>query len=231
MEAVEGASKTVAYVRTDVCGTCNGTRAKPGTSESSCGACGGSGMQTIRQGPIVMQTMCGACNGQGRVIRSPCLTCNGKGSQQKKVKETLKIPKGVNTGTNLRLSKKGHYSAGGSMGDLMIKVSVKPHTYFRRDNYDILSDCHISLGDAVLGGEVEVRTLKGGLNIRIDPGTQHNTKKKLVNAGINKLPPNQNMKGNHIITFKVQIPKVLSKEQKKAFEQYAAVEKPVKNVF
>ena len=76
------------------------------------------------------------------------------------------------------------------MGDLMIKISVKPHTYFRRDNYDIMTDCFISLGDSVLGSSIKVRTLTGEINIKINPGTSHNTKKKLVNGGISKLPPN-----------------------------------------
>jgi len=70
-------------------------------------------MQTIRQGPIIMQTPCGACNGEGRVIRSPCVTCNGKGHVQKRVKETVNVPKGVNSGINLRMSKKGHYAPSG----------------------------------------------------------------------------------------------------------------------
>lgn len=48
MEAINGANKTVNFVRTDVCGTCKGSRAKPGTSPTTCGGCGGTGFQTIR---------------------------------------------------------------------------------------------------------------------------------------------------------------------------------------
>jgi len=55
MDAVNGASKTVTYGRTDVCGTCKGTKAKPGTSAATCGACGGQGFVTIKQGPFVVQ--------------------------------------------------------------------------------------------------------------------------------------------------------------------------------
>jgi len=64
--------------------------------------------------------MCGVCNGEGRVIKNPCMTCNGKGIQNKRVKETVTVPRGVNTGINLRLNGKGHFSIGGSSGDLMI---------------------------------------------------------------------------------------------------------------
>jgi molecular chaperone DnaJ len=48
MEAINGSTKTLTFSRTDVCGTCKGTKSKPGTSPSSCGGCGGTGFQTIR---------------------------------------------------------------------------------------------------------------------------------------------------------------------------------------
>jgi molecular chaperone DnaJ len=144
----------------------------------------------MRQGPIIMQSMCGACNGEGRVIRSPCLTCSGKGHQQKRVKENIKIPKGVNSGINLRMHKKGHFSPTGPSGDLMLKINVKPHPYFKRDGFDILTDAYISVTDAILGGEVTVKTLTADVKLKVDPGTQDSTKKKLVGLGIQKLPPN-----------------------------------------
>ena len=134
--------------------------------------------------------MCGACNGQGTMIRNPCMTCNGKGKMMKRVKETINIPRGVNTGINLRMNKKGHWSEQGRSGDLMIKISVKPHSYFKRDNFDILTDCYVSVTDAILGKEVKVKTLNGFVNVKVDPGTSHNSKKKLLNLGIQKLPPN-----------------------------------------
>jgi molecular chaperone DnaJ len=65
MEAINGATKVVTFVRTDICGTCKGTKAKPGTSASTCGGCGGTGYQTIRQGPFQIQQVCGNCDGQG----------------------------------------------------------------------------------------------------------------------------------------------------------------------
>jgi molecular chaperone DnaJ len=80
MDAVNGASKTVTFGRTEVCGTCKGTKAKPGTSPSVCGACGGQGFVTIKQGPFVVQQVCGACDGEGTIIRHPCLTCRGRGT-------------------------------------------------------------------------------------------------------------------------------------------------------
>lgn len=63
------------------------------------------------------------------------------------MKETINIPKGVDNGVNLRVSKKGHSGLGGPPGDLMIQVKVKPHPYFKRDGSDILTDQFISISD------------------------------------------------------------------------------------
>ena len=64
--------------------------------------------------------------------------------------------------------------------------------------------------DAILGGKVKVRTLNSEVEVKIDTGTSHNSKKKLLNLGIQKLPPNQSLKGNQIITFKIEVPKKLT---------------------
>lgn len=63
------------------------------------------------------------------------------------MKETINIPKGVDNGVNLRVSKKGNSGLGGPAGDLMIQVKVKPHSYFKRDGSDIHTDLFISIAD------------------------------------------------------------------------------------
>jgi DnaJ-class molecular chaperone len=68
----------------------------------------------------------------------------------KSVKETISIPKGVDNGVNLRVSKKGNTELGGAAGDLMIQVKVKPHAYFKRDGSDIQTDLFISVADVSL---------------------------------------------------------------------------------
>ena len=78
-----------------------------------------------------MQSMCSNCHGQGTTHTS-CLTCSGTGAVYTSAKETIAIPKGVDSGVNLRLSKKGNYSAKVEPGDLLIKVNVRPDPYFKR---------------------------------------------------------------------------------------------------
>lgn len=118
------------------------------------------------------------------MIRNPCTTCRGKGITHESVKETINIPKGVDNGVNLRVSKKGNAGLGGPAGDLMIQVKVKPHPYFKRDGSDIHTELFISIADAVLGSEVKVKTLYGDIRMKIDAGTQHNEKKKISNYGV-----------------------------------------------
>lgn len=78
------------------------------------------------------------------------------------------------------MSGKGHVSPNGPPGDLMIKIRVKEHTYFKRDKADIHTDKYITVSEAILGGETSVKTLNGDVSVTINPGTQHNDKKRLV---------------------------------------------------
>ena len=98
-------------------------------------------------------------------------TCRGKGAVHSSVKETINVPKGVDSGVNLRVSKKGHYSPVGPPGDLMVQIKVKPHPYFKRDGSDINTDLYITISQAVLGAEIPVKTLYGDIKMKIDPGT------------------------------------------------------------
>jgi len=132
----------------------------------------------------MIQQVCGNCDGVGTLIRSPCMTCRGRGSEHGQVSETINIPKGVDNGVNLRVSKKGHAGAGGPPGDLIIHVKVRPHSYFRRDGTNIHTDLFLTISQAVLGSESKVRTLYGDVTIKVPPGTQHDERKKISNYGI-----------------------------------------------
>ncbi len=91
-----------------------------------------------------MQAVCGTCHGEGTTFTA-CLTCNGAGAVYTTVKESITIPKGVDNGVNLRLSKKGNFSLKGDNGDLLIKVNVRPHPYFKREGADIHTDKYITM--------------------------------------------------------------------------------------
>lgn len=69
------------------------------------------------------------------------------------------------------MAEKGHFSLDGVSGNLILNINVKPHSYFKRDEFDILTDAYISVSDAILGKEIEIETLNGPLWVKVDPGT------------------------------------------------------------
>jgi len=73
------------------------------------------------------------------------MSCRGRGSIHNSTKEEVKVPKGVDNGVNLRVSKKGHAGIGGPPGDLIISIKVKPHAHFKREGSNIHTDIFINL--------------------------------------------------------------------------------------
>jgi len=223
LDAVNGAKKELHYEKKGKCLTCNGSRCKPGTAASKCGTCAGKGTINYRQGPMTVQMTCSKCKGQGNVIKNPCMTCKGTGIGVVKQKEEIVIPKGINNGQNLRMSSKGNQGEnGGPPGDLVIRVSVQPDPYFKREGYDIYTDAYLTISQAVLGAKLDVKTLNGTQIINVDRGTQHGERKKFAGQGVPKL--NSNERGDHFVVFKVVVPKTLTPKQMDVFRQLSTVE-------
>lgn len=106
------------------------------------------------------------------------------------MKENISIPKGVDSGVNLRMSKKGNYSLKGEAGDLLITVNIRPHPYFSRQGIDIHTVKYVTMTQAILGSAVRIETLTGKTDIKLRPGTTHEEVLKIEGMGISKLPPN-----------------------------------------
>lgn len=226
MDAINGISREISYRVQDVCGTCNGNKCKPGSSPCKCPTCSGKGNINYRQGPMVIQMTCEACMGIGTVIKDTCTNCKGTGSAYKTHKETIKVPSGIDNGKNLRLAGKGNKGDNGGMsGDVVIKVTVKSDSYFKREGYDIYTEIPISIGQSVLGDTIDVRTVYGTRTINIPSGTNHGNKLKIPSEGVKKLESNQ--KGDHYCVFSINVPKTLSSEQRKMFEQLRDIEKGI----
>ena len=163
---------------------------------------------TFRQGPMSFRTQCNSCHGEGKRITSPCETCRGSGIETKKAREELKIPKGVEDGTNFKLRGKGHMN-----GDLLIKVSVRKHPQIKREGMDAHTQNEISVTDAVLGCELRVKTIYNEWKVvKVKAGVQSGEQVKLEKEGFYRV--NSNLKGNHIVTIKVKVPKEISEEER-----------------
>ena len=227
-EAAFGTKKEIEIERIESCSSCNGSGARDAKSISVCDNCHGSGVVRKTQktffGMLSTQSTCSKCRGKGKLIKEKCAKCNGLGKIRARKKIQINIPEGVNTGMHLRLRGEGNEDAEiGEKGELFVVIYVEPHEHFKRDNGDIFVETPISLSEAVLGGEIEVPTLKGKAKLKIPEGTQSNALFKLKKQGIKDYRTEE--KGDEFVKVIVSIPKNLSKKQKELFEELKKTEK------
>ena len=136
----------------------------------------------------------------------------------------LKIPAGIFDGQSIRIAGKGGEApAGGQKGDLYVQVRVRAHRYLTREGNIILSEAVISMVDAALGTEIDVRTVDGKVTMKIPPGTQPGTNFKLSGHGAPFRADGD--RGPHIVTVYVEIPKKLNRKQQELLEQFRSVKK------
>lgn len=224
-EAVFGTEKEIEITRDEVCGTCSGSGAEPGTSPERCRECGGQGeVRTVRQtflGSMVQVTTCPTCGGSGEVISSPCVTCRGRGLERKNVRKTVNIPAGVDNGNQIRIAGEGQPGVnGGPNGNLYLGVQVKEHKFFRRRENDILLDLSINIAQAALGADIEVPTIDGPAKLRIPSGTQPGKSFVMKNKGVPFV--RSNGRGDQIVMINVDVPTRLTDEQRELMEKLAA---------
>ncbi|MFH1198908.1 MAG: molecular chaperone DnaJ [Candidatus Omnitrophota bacterium] len=217
-EAASGIEKTINVPRYENCSACAGSGAKPGTKKSTCPKCKGQGRTVVSQGFFQMAQACSRCGGEGAIVQTPCPDCNGQGRIKATHKITVKIPAGVDNGSNLRLRGEGEAGLGGS-GDLYAVIEVSPNTVFQRHDNNILTEVKISLSKAILGGEVEIPTLGGHVSMKIPAGTQSGKVFRLKDKGIIDL--HTRVMGDELVKIDVEIPLRLNDEQRRAIEQFA----------
>jgi molecular chaperone DnaJ len=223
-EAAFGCEKKIEVKREEICSACNGLRAEPGTEPERCTSCDGTGEVRRTQrtifGQFVNVATCSRCGGEGRVVRDPCRRCGGSGREERTRSIEVKIPAGIDSGSQLRLSGEGdmgHY--GGPRGNLYISVNVRPHKLFRRDDDDIVLDLELNFAQAALGDELEIPTLDGPLNVKIPAGTQSGEVFVMRGKGVPHL--RSSGRGDLLVRAHVATPKSLTPEQRRLFEQLA----------
>ena len=223
-EAVFGIEKEVEITRDEVCATCNGSGAEPGTSSVRCSTCEGNGeVRQVRQtilGSMVQVSTCPACNGAGETIATPCHICQGRGLERRTRKKVVAVPAGVDSGTQIRLAGEGQPGVnGGPNGNLYIAIQVRSHKFFRRRNNDVLLDLDVNIAQATLGAEVEIPTVDGNAKLKIPTGTQPGKVLRMRGKGIPHLRGNG--RGDQLVVVNVEIPTRLNDDQRELFEQLA----------
>ncbi|MCG6868336.1 MAG: molecular chaperone DnaJ [Gammaproteobacteria bacterium] len=212
-EAVFGSEQNLRIPTRVQCKACDGSGARPGTEPETCTTCGGVGQVRMQQGFFSVQQTCPACRGRGKVIRKPCNTCGGAGTVEESRTLSVEIPAGVDNGDRIRLAGEGERGAsGGPPGDLYVQVSVKPHHLFAREGNDLICEVPIGFTVAALGGELEVPTLDGRLNLKIPPETQTSRSFRLRGKGVR--PVRGGLPGDMICRIVVETPVNLTRHQK-----------------
>lgn len=212
------------------CESCDGSGAKPGTSPTVCGGCGGAGRVRASQGFFSIERACPRCGGSGRLVLDPCEECHGHGQVRKQRTLQVRIPAGVDDGARIRLAGEGDAGArGGPRGDLYIFLSVKPHELFDRDGLDLLCTVPVPMSVAALGGEIEAPCLMGGDNcdgncrieVSVPEGSQTGRTVRLKGKGMPSLRSRD--RGDLVVELFVETPTKLSARQKELMREFAEI--------
>lgn len=223
-EAVFGAEKEIEIRRPEICPTCNGSGAEPGSQPEQCPQCNGSGevrrVQRSILGQFVNVSTCPQCGGEGQIIADPCHTCGGRKQVQNQRSLKVKIPAGIQSEQQIRLTGEGAPGRnGGPPGNLYVFITVQPHQLFQRRGDDILLNLEINVAQAALGDEVEVPTIEGTAKVTIPPGTQSGTVFRLRDRGVPHVRGHG--RGDQLVMTQVSIPTKLSDHQRELFEEMA----------
>jgi molecular chaperone DnaJ len=224
-EAAFGSEREITLPLSEECHTCHGSGVAPGSRKEPCRHCGGRGDVVAGGGFLQIRQTCPVCGGSGRVITDPCRECQGAGRVKSRKRLSLKIPRGVETGSRLRLSGKGEGgAAGGESGDLYVVIHVAAHDIFERQGDDLLCEVPIPLEIAILGGEAPVPTLDGYASLKLAPGTETGKVFRLRGKGM----PNVDgyTHGDLHVRIIPEIPVRLNSRQKKAMKEYADAREP-----
>ncbi len=217
-EAFNGLTTNITVNRSEQCSRCNGA-GDTGGPVVQCTTCKGTGQVMKSGGRLQFSQECPDCAGTGR-RRTPCSLCNGKGTTPKTEQVKIKIPAGVDTGSRVRVPKKGHGGRlGAEPGDLFIVTNVGKHPFFTRKGDNIYVTVPISVPEAALGAKIEVPTVEGKAQLKIPPGTESGQKFRLRERGFPSLR-NPNLRGDQFIEVKMTLPRVISEETKELLRQF-----------
>jgi len=223
-DAYKGLDKKILYTTYKKCNSCKGSGAEPGSKPVECDYCDGRGKVRSNQGFFTVQQTCPQCDGYGETISKACSTCRGNGKVQSEENVSVKIPKGVDDGTRIRLAGKGEAgSKAAGNGDLYLFISVQNHSLFKRSEENLFFELPIGFADAALGATIEVPCIDGSkVKVKIPAGTQYGKQLRLKEKGMPIL--RRNSYGDLYIRIIPEVPVSLTKRQKEILEEFKELE-------
>lgn len=222
MDSLKGKSITIKVNTAEKCIKCHGTGAENVNDIVKCQTCNGHGVvQQSIGGLFLTKAECRECNGSGKIIKLKCNKCMGKKYVMVNKDVKIKIPEGIQNGQHIKVKGYGLPSTNGVIGDLYIKIKIKPHPIFRVENQcDIVVRVPIHFIKAAIGCKIMIPTPNGYKHITIPSGTQNNQKFKI--KGVKGMKNNNHSGffslkayGNFWVEINIIIPKesVYNREQ------------------
>src|ERR1700733_8822690 len=227
-DAVRGAVKKLQITRMETCETCHGTGAIG--SPQTCPICGGTGTIQQAAGKMRFNVPCTRCGATGK-LRTVCKTCGGEGRLRRNETIDVRIPAGIASGSRVRVSGKGNAGTmGAPVGDLYLRVDVKPHPFFERRGNDLYVKVPVTVSEATLGSKVEVPTIDGRSLVRIPPGTNSGSTLRLREKGV---PGRNGTRGDEYVEIQVIVPKPTDERVRNLMKELEQIEPedPRKDLF
>ena len=221
-DAVVGCKREINLRFPSPCDDCKGTGAAAGTQPVTCTSCRGTGQISNARGFVMFTAPCPTCRGEGRVVKTPCSSCNGAGEREKQKKIVVGFPAGIDHGQVLRVPGQGVPGPqGGPPGDVLVQVQVEPDPRFERHGADLVTKVTVSIADAALGTKVEIPSLEGEpLSLDVPAGTQPNHVIVLRGKGAPRLEgKGRGSKGGLHVIVEVAVPGALTSKARSLLEQ------------
>jgi molecular chaperone DnaJ len=220
-ESVFGAERRINLNKMNPCKKCEGSGSEAGTSRKKCDKCRGSGtikeLQRTFLGTFQQLRECDACHGAGEIPEKPCRDCHGTGVAKSADEVVIRVPAGIASGETMRVTGGGEAASHGVPGDLYVRVRVRPHKVFRRDDKNILMDLDVSFSEVALGGEREIETLDGKIKVKIPAGIDSHEILRLRGKGIPHGHAGSS-RGDLLINILVKTPKKISRHARELLE-------------
>jgi len=186
-EAMKGTTRRVHLVRHETCAACRGA-GEVAVDPVPCPRCGGSGQVRGSRGHMIFSRPCRQCRGSGALRHRACPQCAGEGRAFTSEWLDVRIPPGVEDGSQVKLAGAGNAGRrGGLPGDFVLTVEVEEHAEYRREGDDLHCVVPVGMVEAAMGGHVEVRTPDGPVTIEVPAGTQNGQRFRLRKRGAPRL--------------------------------------------
>jgi molecular chaperone DnaJ len=223
-EAARGVETRLQIPRLEGCDHCRGAGVEPGSRRVACPSCKGRGQLRYQQGFLTVARTCTHCGGEGHINQNPCKECRGEGRVTREHTLKVRIPAGVEDGSQLRLAGEGEGGMrGGAAGDLYVVIHVREHQFFTRQGNDLHCTLPVTFVQAALGAEVDVPVLDGTAKLTIPAGTQNDQLLRLRGKGMPTL--HGRGRGDAVYRVVVEIPTKLTSRQRELLEEFEQVSK------